>query len=321
MHLGNGAITPGCAAVGFAAATAGLGLAAVTIRKMGLDRRQMLTAGVLGAGVFAAQMINVSILPFSSAHLVGGVLLAWVLGPALGALTMAVVLALQALLLGDGGAMALGVNVINMGLMPAGLVAVARYWLKKDAGLTGRALTAGGLGGLAVFAAAGLILGEVYLFRTPGQLTGFAAFAGQMLGIHAVIALAEAVLTVGLLSVLSALTLSGEIRLSRPRLVGTGLVSLGLVTLALPLASRMPDGYEASAERSGMGALTDGTAIASLGQINAQVAAWQEGINGAIAGLLGVEMTLALAATVLAGGLVLMLAMLLGRDKARLAGV
>ena len=46
------------------------------------------TAAALGAAVFAAQMFNVQVLPFSSAHLIGGVLLAWMLGPAIGLLTM-----------------------------------------------------------------------------------------------------------------------------------------------------------------------------------------------------------------------------------------
>src|SRR5207253_6220098 len=74
--------------------------------------------------VFAAQSINVPIAPGTSAHLVGGVLLAWVLGPGLGVWTMAMVLAAQALLLGDGGIASLGANVLNMAILPAGIVAV-----------------------------------------------------------------------------------------------------------------------------------------------------------------------------------------------------
>src|SRR5665213_1009462 len=113
MHLGNGAITPECGAIALAAAAAGAGAAIASARACGLDRAQSRTAGALGAAVFAAQLFNVQVLPYSSVHLIGGVLLAWTLGPAVGLLTMSCILALQALLLGDGGLMAWGANVIN----------------------------------------------------------------------------------------------------------------------------------------------------------------------------------------------------------------
>src|SRR5262245_56632288 len=139
MHLGNGAITPECVAITISAASAGLGLCAWSARRSltrsvsegsGAARPSLALrvsiAAALGAFIFAAQAVNVPILPGISAHLVGGVLLAWALGPAVGALTMALVLALQALLLGVGGTLALGANIINMALIPAGLVAIAR---------------------------------------------------------------------------------------------------------------------------------------------------------------------------------------------------
>src|SRR5262245_42363432 len=103
MHLGNGAITPECVALTYTAAAAGLAAGAAEMRRAGLTRDKLALAAGLGCLVFAAQAVNVPILPGTSGHLVGGVLLAWVLGPGLGAWTMAVVLAAQAMLLGDGG--------------------------------------------------------------------------------------------------------------------------------------------------------------------------------------------------------------------------
>ena len=133
MHLGNDAITPECAAIAFGAAAAGLATSAVAIRRTGITRDKLLLAAALGSLVFAVQAINVPVWSGISAHLVGGVLLAAILGPGLGAWTMAVVLAIQALVLGDGGLAALGANVLNMALVPAGMVAVAKRFATMPA--------------------------------------------------------------------------------------------------------------------------------------------------------------------------------------------
>ena len=119
MHLGNGAITPECAALGFLAAGVGVGVSGWMARKSARSI-SLPKAAALGTLVFAAQMINVPVLQTSSAHFVGGVLLAELLGPALGVLTMAAVLLVQAVVLGDGGLAVLGVNIVNMVLVPAG---------------------------------------------------------------------------------------------------------------------------------------------------------------------------------------------------------
>ena len=72
--------------------------------------------GVMGAFVFAAQMINFTIPGTgSSGHIGGGMLLAILLGPYAGFLTMGAVLLIQALFFGDGGLMAYGANVMNLG--------------------------------------------------------------------------------------------------------------------------------------------------------------------------------------------------------------
>jgi ABC-type Co2+ transport system permease subunit len=77
MHLGNGAITPECVAITLSAASAGLGLCAWSARREARPLSKLGFAAGLGAFVFAAQAVNVPILPGISAHLVGGVLLAW----------------------------------------------------------------------------------------------------------------------------------------------------------------------------------------------------------------------------------------------------
>ena len=249
MHLGNEAITPECAALAFGAAAGGLGLAAVAARRELTSGRKAALAGGLGALVFAAQAVNVPILPGSSAHLVGGVLLAWAVGPGLGTWVMTLVLLVQALVLGDGGTMALGANVLNMALLPAGLVAFAR----RGEVASGRwaAMRPAILAGLSILLAALLIVGQTALFRTSGEMTGWSNFAVRMMGTHLLVGLAEGGATVLLLAAISTLNDVRPLELTRRALW----VSLSLVVLlgiASFWSSSLPDGYEVSAQRANM---------------------------------------------------------------------
>lgn len=291
MHLGNGALTPQCAAAAAAVAAGGLGLAFADLRRTGVPRERLLAAGALSGAIFAAQMINVPLLPFASAHLVGGVLAAWALGPSLGALSMAVVLATQALLLGDGGLMALGANIVNMALLPAGLVRLFERRTSPAA--------IGVLAGTAVLAAALAIVAEVALFRTPEQAQGLWPFALRIVGIHAWIAVPEGLLTVGILACLGEIRSPGALRLDHGRLAACWGASAILILCLLPLASSMPDGYEQSAQSTGMEALLsdEPAELSSLSRTNAAVAAWQRAAVQGFHDLLATEQVLALAGT------------------------
>ncbi|NTV52409.1 MAG: hypothetical protein HGA76_05285, partial [Candidatus Firestonebacteria bacterium] len=170
MHLGNGAITPACAVCSAGLAAAGLGTAWVTLKQSGLTGSRVLKAAALGTLIFGAQMINVPVMPFSSAHFVGGVLLAALAGPGLGALTMAMVLLLQAVGLHDGALSTLGANVINMALIPAALVAWAQARRKTSARVMGM------VGAVSVLASVGAIAAETALFRGQAMGSALAAF-------------------------------------------------------------------------------------------------------------------------------------------------
>ena len=80
----------------------------------GFEESQAPLLGVMGAFVFAAQMINFPVGVGTSGHLVGGALLAYTLGPAAAAVVMTAILAIQALVFQDGGLLALGPNIVNM---------------------------------------------------------------------------------------------------------------------------------------------------------------------------------------------------------------
>ena len=115
MHMADALISP---TVGFTMMTVTAGVAAYSIKKIqnDMDEKKIPMMGVLGAFVFAAQMINFTIpATGSSGHLGGGMLLAALLGPYAGFLAMASILLIQALFFGDGGLLAYGCNVFNMG--------------------------------------------------------------------------------------------------------------------------------------------------------------------------------------------------------------
>ncbi|MDP3695265.1 MAG: energy-coupling factor ABC transporter permease, partial [Desulfocapsaceae bacterium] len=119
MHMADALLSP---AVGITmwGVTAGTIAYCSTKVKRDLDDRKIPLMGVLGAFIFAAQMINFTIpATGSSGHIGGGLLLAILLGPYAAFLTIASVLVIQALFFADGGILALGCNIFNLGIFPA----------------------------------------------------------------------------------------------------------------------------------------------------------------------------------------------------------
>ena len=119
MHMADALVSPAVGAAFWAASAGTIALCSMRVRKH-LDDRKVPLMGVLGAFVFAAQMINFTIpATGSSGHLGGGLLLAILLGPAAAFLSIASVLMVQALFFADGGLLALGCNIFNLGVFPA----------------------------------------------------------------------------------------------------------------------------------------------------------------------------------------------------------
>src|SRR5687768_10373508 len=112
MHMSDGLVDVPVAAGCGLVAVVGLAIA-LSRARIDLDDRTAPMAGLVTAFVFAVQMINFPILPGASGHLLGGALVAILVGPWVGALSIAIVLTVQALLFADGGLTALGANVVN----------------------------------------------------------------------------------------------------------------------------------------------------------------------------------------------------------------
>ncbi len=195
MHMADALLSP---AVGGAlwAATAALGVYSARTVRAAADDRKVPLMGVVGAFVFAAQMINFTIPGTgSSGHLGGGLLLAILLGPHTAFITLASVLAVQALFFADGGLLALGANVINLGLFPCFVVYPLLYRPLAGASPSPARLTLAAT----IAAVAGLqagALGVVVETVASGvSALPFGKFLALMLPIHLAIGLVEGLVT------------------------------------------------------------------------------------------------------------------------------
>lgn len=114
MHMADALLSPAVAGTMYVCSSVAAGYSVKKIRQEEYEKK-LPTMGVMGAFVFAVQMINFTIPGTgSSGHLCGGMLLSSILGPEAGFLTMIGVLLVQCLLFADGGILALGANIWNM---------------------------------------------------------------------------------------------------------------------------------------------------------------------------------------------------------------
>jgi cobalt/nickel transport system permease protein len=207
MHIPDGFLD---AEVAAAAGVAAAGAVAYGLRRAErtLDERAVPTLGVTGAFVFAAQMLNFPVAGGTSGHFLGAALAAVLLGPWVACLVLAVVLGLQAFVFADGGITALGANVLNMGVvggLGAGVVIAAgrRVLPATQAAFVGLVGIAAWLAVMAGAAATALQL-------AASGTAPLGTVMPAMLGVHALIGVGEAVITVAAVSAVLA---------SRPDLV------------------------------------------------------------------------------------------------------
>jgi len=246
-------------------ATGTLAIAAGSLGFICRKVRQVIAAeklalmGILGAFVFAAQMVNFQLpaMPGTSGHMVGAVLLAIILGPHLAAIVISSVVIVQCLIFQDGGLLALGCNIINIGLVPSYL----GYFLY-------RTITNGRFSSLKVYIGAmlasvitmeaGAILVAIQAAMSGVLAVPFSTFLITMTGVHFLVGFVEGLVTVTVLAYLQQLrpdivadSLPGTVRLSKNAVLATLGILAVLIGAGLSLlASDLPDGLEWSyAER------------------------------------------------------------------------
>jgi cobalt/nickel transport system permease protein len=193
MHIPDGFLSAEvagtCAVPAIAAVGYGLRRASAE-----LDERRVPLLGVTAAFVFAAQMLNFPVAGGTSGHFLGAALAAILLGPWLAGVVLSVVLIVQAFVFADGGITALGANLLNMGVIGAlvvgGLMLGARRVLPQT-----RAVTLAVAGAGAWLAVVGGSVACAFELAISGTVP-LGTVLPAMLGVHAVIGVGEAVITV-----------------------------------------------------------------------------------------------------------------------------
>lgn len=250
LHIPDGFLSLAIALVCWVATVALLGIA-VRRTQVELGERQVPLMGIMAAFIFAAQMINFPVAGGTSGHLLGGALAAIVLGPWAAMLVMASVIGVQALLFQDGGLLVMGANILNMGLLTA-LIGYGLYRSVAKQNLSIRLGVAAVAAWISVMA--GALFTALQLWLSGTSPLGIVLPA--MLGVHALIGIGEALITVAALAFISRtrpdlLESGAEARSGGIGWVVSGmLVALAVVVFA-PLASADPDGLERVAEDMG----------------------------------------------------------------------
>ena len=188
MHIPDGFLDGDVAVACAVPAVAAVGYG-LRVADRELDDAKVPLLGVTAAFVFAVQMVNFPVAGGTSGHVLGAALAAILLGPWLAGLTMAVVLTVQCFAFADGGVTALGANILNMGVLGA---IFAGFALQRTRSL----LAVGVVAWAAVMLGATAVSFELALSGTVPLGTVLA----PMLGVHALIGVGEAVVTVAAVS-------------------------------------------------------------------------------------------------------------------------
>ena len=198
MHMADALLAPGVAGVMYACSAVAAGRSVHKLNQQP-DDKAVPVMGVMGAFVFAAQMINFTIPGTgSSGHLCGGMLLTAIVGPYAAFLTMIGVLLIQCLLFADGGLMALGANVWNMAFYGCFVGALLwRAFTRK--GLGRGKIIAASLVGCIVSLQLGAFSVSVETLASGITALPFGAFLLAMQPIHLAIGAVEGCITAAVL--------------------------------------------------------------------------------------------------------------------------
>ncbi len=192
MHIPDGFLNIATVATTYAASAGGVGYAVKEANRK-LREKHVPLMGVLAAFIFAAQMLNFPVAGGTSGHLIGAALAAILLGPWAAVLIMACVLLAQSLIVQDGGLLALGANIFNMGI----IASFSSYFLYrlviKFLGDGRRSQLIGGFTGawVSVFLASVFCAVELAV----SGASPMAVVLPAMAGVHALIGIGEGLIT------------------------------------------------------------------------------------------------------------------------------
>lgn len=252
MHIPDGFLSVG---VAIALWLVTIVIVAIALRRVSADlgEKQVPMMGVLAAAIFAGQMLNFPVAGGTSGHLLGAALATILMGPWAAIIIMTCVIGVQGLIFQDGGLLAMGANIFNMGIVGVVVTHFVYRSVRAAAGNKPWGIFVGGFlsAWLAVVIASLVTALELALSGTSPANIAIPAMGG----IHLVIGLGEGLITVGALAFLY-YTRPDLLKIGEAKPAGSGIWLAGLViavaiAIASPLASSFPDGLEWVAEQQG----------------------------------------------------------------------
>ena len=282
MHMADALVAPAVAGTLYVCSTAAAAYSVKEVR-LDTDARKLPVMGVMGAFVFAAQMINFTIPGTgSSGHLCGGMLLSALLGPYAGFLTMIGVLMIQCLLFADGGLLALGCNIWNMAFYGCFIGSLLIWKPMMRNGMSKAKIIAASIIGCVLTLQLGAFSVTLETLVSGVTELPFAAFVVTMQPIHLAIGFVEGLITAAVLVFVyearpgllfcSSETERAEGRFSFKNTIAILAAAAALIGGLLSLAaSSLPDGLEWSIER-----LTGSTELEASGGIHEAAGSVQE---------------------------------------------
>lgn len=169
--------------------------------KKNIDNKTIPLMGVMGAFIFAAMMINFTIPGTgSSGHIGGGMILTVILGPYAAFLVMASVLMVQALFFADGGLLALGCNIWNMGFYPCFLAYPLIYRPIAGDGTSARRISTAAIVSVIIALQLGAFSVVLETLLSGRSELPFGTFVLLMQPIHLAIGFVEGIITAGIIS-------------------------------------------------------------------------------------------------------------------------
>ena len=282
MHMADALISPAVGSTMWAVSVGAAAYSVNRIKKSGLDEKKVPLMGIMGAFVFAAQMINFTIPGTgSSGHIGGGILLAALLGPFPAFLTITAVLVIQALFFADGGLLALGCNIFNMGFIPCFLAYpfIFRSILRNK--FNSRRMTVASVTAIIIGLEAGVFSVVMETLASGITQLPFGTFIMMMLPIHLAIGLVEGIVTSAVLifiykmkpEILESVNLTTKVNYGSMRKITISMIVITLLTggILSIFASSYPDGLEWSMERT-----AGTTELEASGSAHEKIAAIQD---------------------------------------------
>jgi cobalt/nickel transport system permease protein len=303
-------LSPPVAGIAAAVSVGAIAVSVGRINRDELSESKLPLMGVAGALVFAGQMINFTIPGTgSSGHIGGGILLAGLLGPFPALLAIAAVLIIQCLFFADGGLLALGANILNMGVIPCLIVypLIFKPLLSK---FTAKRISIAAIVSVIV----GLELGAfaVVLETLSSGITElpFITFTALMLPIHLAIGVVEGIVTAAVLvfvwkarpEILESSGNAAKLKASGGVKLRNVLITLGVLVVLIGaglslFASSHPDGLEWAMERTaGTAELeADGAIYSGAEDIQTKTAFLPDYENTSLSGIVGAGITFVVA--------------------------